>query len=157
MSKTFDWLRQTKPFIYLSWLIALAALVGSLYFSEIRHLAPCTLCWYQRIALYPLVALIAVGLLKKDKNLPYYVLPLSLASLAVGLFHILLQYGIIPETAAPCTQGISCATIQVTYFGFITIPLLSVIAAAVISLCMFWVIRLNKLASQKVQSGSSTN
>lgn len=129
---------------YLALLIAWAAVVGSLFFSEILHFPPCTLCWYQRIAMYPLVVILSVGILRKNKDLPLYVLPLSLIGLAIGLYHNLLYYNIIPETAAPCALGVSCTTKFVEYFGFITIPFLSMIAFGIISVAMiaFW--KINK-------------
>ena len=123
-----------KLIYYLAWLQALVATSGSLYFSEVRHFTPCILCWYQRILMYPLVLIIAVGLLLKDKKLPYYVLPLSLLGWSIALFHNLLNWGIITEKMVGCIQGVSCTTRYVGYFGFLTIPLMSLTAFTVISL-----------------------
>lgn len=133
-----------KYLAYFSLLIAWAAVVGSLFFSEILHFPPCTLCWYQRIFMYPLVVILSVGILRKNKDLPLYVLPLSLIGLAIGLYHNLLYYNIIPEAAAPCALGVSCTTKFVEYFGFITIPFLSMIAFGIINVAMvaFW--KMNK-------------
>lgn len=133
-----------KYLAYFSLLIAWAAVVGSLFFSEILHFPPCTLCWYQRIFMYPLVVILSVGILRKNKDLPFYVLPLSLIGLAIGIYHNLLYYNLIPESAAPCSLGISCTTKFVEYFGFITIPFLSMIAFGIISVAMiaFW--KINK-------------
>lgn len=129
---------------YLALLIAWAAVVGSLFFSEILHFPPCTLCWYQRIFMYPLVVILSVGILRKNKDLPLYVLPLALIGLVIGFYHNLLYYNIIPEAAAPCALGVSCTTKFVEYFGFITIPFLSMIAFGIISVAMvaFW--KMNK-------------
>lgn len=113
---------------YLAWLIALASMLGSLYFSEILHEAPCILCWYQRILIYPLVAIIPIGILLKDKKLHWYVLPLTIPGSAIALYHSLLQWGIIPEKVAPCTFGVSCLTKQLDLFGFVTLPFLSLLA-----------------------------
>ena len=56
---------------YLAWVISLIATLGSLTFGElVFHLPPCVLCWYQRILMYPLVVIIAIGIVKKDKFLP---------------------------------------------------------------------------------------
>ncbi|MFO0705036.1 MAG: disulfide oxidoreductase [Candidatus Andersenbacteria bacterium] len=140
-------LQKRTAVLYFAWAVSLAGLLGSLYYSEIRHLVPCVLCWYQRICLYPLAVIFAVGLLKKDKYLPYYVLPLSLIGGGIALFHYLLQLGIIPDSLAPCTQGISCASVYVEYFGFITIPFMSLVAFTIISICMWLTLRWNKAAS----------
>ena len=121
---------------YAAWTIAVAGMIGSLYFSEIRNFPPCILCWYQRIALYPLVAIIAVGIVRKDKNLPYYVLPLSIIGGAIAFYHNLLYYNIISGSIIPCTLGISCTTKFVEYFGFVTIPLLSFSSFVAITILM---------------------
>ncbi len=126
-----------KNILYLAWIQALVATLGSLYFSEIRHFTPCILCWYQRILMYPLVLIIAVGILRKDKKLYQYVYPLSILGMLIAFYHVLLQNGILPETVAPCQLGASCTTKYIGYFGFITIPVMSLIAFVVISLCMF--------------------
>ncbi len=114
-------------------LMAFISTVASLYFSEIAKLTPCVLCWYQRILMYPLVIIISIGLWKKDKNLPYFILPFSVLGIIISAYHNLLYYGIIPESIAPCTLGISCTTRQIEWFGFITIPLLSLFSFTAIT------------------------
>jgi len=122
--------------LYGAWAVALAATLGSLYFSEIRGFAPCILCWYQRIAMYPLVFIIGVGILKQDRKVYHYVLPLSVIGLGISVFHNLLYYGVIPEVLAPCVAGVSCTTRFIQYFGFVTIPFLSFTAFALIMVLM---------------------
>lgn len=129
-----NWLQ--KNILYLAWLQALVATLGSLYFSEIKHFTPCVLCWYQRILMYPLVIIIAVGILRKDKGLYQYVLPMSVLGLLIAFYHVLLQKGIIPESIGPCQLGASCVTKYTGYFGFLTIPVMSLIAFSVITICM---------------------
>ncbi len=109
----------------LSWIIALIGTVGSLYFSEVQQIAPCVLCWYQRIALYPLVILIPLGLWKKQSDIFLTILALTIPGAVVSMYHNLLVWGVIPEDMAPCVQGISCTTQVFSLFGFITIPLLA--------------------------------
>lgn len=125
-----------KNILYIAWVQSITAMFGSLYFSEVMKLTPCVLCWYQRILMYPLVAIIAVGILRKDKGLHQYVLPLSIAGFLIAAYHNLLYYGIIPESIQPCKLGISCTTRQIEWFGFITIPLMSLTAFAIITTCM---------------------
>lgn len=124
--------------LYAAWIIALLATVGSLFFSEVMSLPPCVLCWYQRIAMYPLVVVISAGIILRDSRLKFYALPLSLIGLAISIYHNLLYYGIIPESIAPCTQGISCTTVQLQWLGFITIPLMTLTAFIGISLCLLF-------------------
>lgn len=124
--------------VYVAWVQALVATLGSLFFSEIMQLPPCILCWYQRIAMYPLVFILTVGILLRDIRLKYYVLPLSLTGLAISIYHNLLYYKLIPESITPCTTGISCTTRQIEWLGFITIPLMAMTAFTVISLGMLF-------------------
>lgn len=125
-----------KNSAYFAWIVVLISISVSLYFSEIRLFAPCVLCWVQRIAMYPLIFILTVGILRKDKNLPYYILPLSIFGLIVAFYHTLLNYGIIPEKLAPCQFGVSCTTKYIQWFGFVTIPLLSFSAFLLITLFM---------------------
>lgn len=117
---------------------AIIATLGSLFFSEIMNYTPCVLCWYQRIAMYPLVIILAVGMYKKDKNISAYVLPLSIMGLFIALYHNLLYYHIISEDLQPCINGVSCTTKFFAWFGFVSIPLLSLIAFMVITASMFF-------------------
>lgn len=114
------------PVLKLSFLLALAGALGSLYFSEIAGHAPCVLCWYQRIALYPLVAIYFVALWTEDEKYPRYSLPLATIGFLLASYHNLLYYGVIPEDISPCTgSGNSCTQKQVELFGFVTIPLMA--------------------------------
>ncbi len=87
--------------------------------------------------MYPLVFVIGTGLIKKDKNLPLYVLPLSLTGMLVALYHNLIYYGIINERLVRCASDVPCTTRFFAWFGFITIPLLSLTAFTVITALMF--------------------
>lgn len=113
---------------YLLWILAIVATGGSLFFSEVMELPPCVLCWYQRIAMYPLVVIIAAGIVLGDAKWKWYAFPLSLVGLGFAVYHNLLYYHIIPESLAPCMEGISCTSRQLEWLGFITIPLMSLTA-----------------------------
>lgn len=129
--------KSAKPFIILAWLLAIGATIGSLFFQYSWDLPPCVLCWFQRISIYPMVFLFAVALIRKDKNVIWYALPLLIAGWLVSSYHILLYYQIIPEAIAPCQAGVSCTTKFFEWFGFITIPLMSWIGHTVlIALCL---------------------
>lgn len=122
---------------YAAWLVALVATVGSLFFSEVMELPPCILCWYQRIAMYPLVLVIGVGIVTRDAKWKYYALPLSLVGLAIAIYHNLLYYSLIPDSITPCKEGISCTTVQIEWLGFITIPLMALTAFVLVSVIAF--------------------
>jgi disulfide bond formation protein DsbB len=121
---------------YLAWVIALVATVGSLFFSEVMELPPCILCWYQRIAMYPLVFVLGAGIIMRDRRVKYYALPLSLVGLGISIYHNLLYYGMIPDSITPCTTGVSCTTVQIEWLGFITIPLMALTAFVLVSVCL---------------------
>jgi disulfide bond formation protein DsbB len=126
-----QWIRENA--LRLAWVQALLAMTGSLYFSEIRHFPPCVLCWYQRIAMYPLGIILAWVMINRVRGWKTLVLPFSTIGMLIAAYHCLLYYKILPEAIAPCTAGVSCTTEFIEYFGFITIPLLSFFAFAVIT------------------------
>jgi len=112
----------------ISFLISLGATLGSLYFGEVLKYPPCTLCWYQRICMYPLVFIFGAALWTEDENFLKYSLPLTKVGVLIAVYHNLLYYGIIPESITPCTQGVSCTSKQIELLGFITIPLMSLLS-----------------------------
>ncbi len=114
--------------LYIGLSIALVGFVGSLYFSEVMGMQPCLLCWYQRIALYPLVIIFIVGIIKKTRDAWDYAIPLVGIGSLIGLYQVLLVQGVIAEGAATCSLGVPCAQVTWSLFGFITIPLLSFLA-----------------------------
>ncbi|WP_206731957.1 disulfide oxidoreductase [Arcobacter cloacae] len=119
-------------FIFLAFLVSLIATLGSLFFSEIMNFVPCSLCWYQRIFMYPLVFIFLVNLLYPDDKIYKYSFPLVIIGLAFSVYHNLLILKIIPENLSPCVQGIPCSVDYLNWFGFITIPLLSFFAYTII-------------------------
>jgi len=120
----------------LAALVAITATLGSLYYSEVAGYIPCTLCWYQRIVMYPLVAVLLVGLISRDDLLPRYVLPLSLIGIFISSYHYLVQWNVIGGSNV-CTTGVPCSGRYVNWLGFITIPLQALTAFTLITLAMF--------------------
>jgi disulfide bond formation protein DsbB/mono/diheme cytochrome c family protein len=128
------WLDRSS--LYIALLAAWIAMLGSLYFSEVAHYIPCSLCWYQRILMYPLTLVIAVGLLRRDENTPLLVLPFSLLGIGVSTYHVLLEKTDWFSSDATCQVGVPCTVIWINWFGFLTIPFLALIAFLVISVMM---------------------
>ena len=114
--------------LFLSWLVASVSVLGSLFFSHVMEFAPCVLCWYQRIFLFPLVIILAAGLFPFDKSVMRYALPLTVAGWLTAAYHNLLYAGIIPESMQPCSQGVSCTEEYIELFDFISIPMLSILS-----------------------------
>jgi disulfide bond formation protein DsbB len=108
----------------LAWLVALVATAGSLYFSEVRHFAPCPLCWYQRIAMYPLALVLGIAAFTNDRRIRRYVLPVTLVGAAISAYHYQLER-FPDQEAVACSKEIPCTTIWFEQFGYITLPLLA--------------------------------
>ncbi len=121
--------------IFGAWLVAAASTLGALFFGEVMQLPTCVLCWYQRIFMFPLVLILPIGLFPLDRNVLRYALPLAMLGWPFAVFHVLLIAGVIPEEIRPCTQGVPCSEKVIEWFGFVTIPLLAVVAfSAIIAL-----------------------
>ena len=123
-------------FLFAAWLIATVSTLAALFLSEVMEVAPCSLCWYQRIFMFPLVFVLASGLFPPDRRVLRYATPLVVAGWLLALFHLLLTRGYIPETMTPCRQGIPCSRIDVEWFGFVTVPLLSLLSFTAIGLAL---------------------
>ena len=113
------------PFLHGAWLVAVVGTLASLFFGEVMKLPPCTLCWYQRICLFPLSAILTVGILLRDARVASYAWPLVLIGWSIAVYHNGVYWGWIPESLSPCAEGASCRAVHIEWLGFITIPLLS--------------------------------
>lgn len=133
--------------LYGAFAVALAAMLGSLYFSEVLKFAPCVLCWSLRVATYPLVVTLGYGIYKKSRDLIMPSIILASAGLLVSIFHNLLYYKFIPETAAPCTVGVSCTSRYLHSLGFIDIPFLGLVG--VVTILILLIIHWKATAPQK--------
>jgi disulfide bond formation protein DsbB len=113
---------------------AWAATCGSLFFSEVLGWRPCALCWYQRILMYPLALLLAIGIVRRDHGLHAYVLPFSIAGIGVSLYHyLLIKTDWFPPPA--CAVDVPCTVDYLNWFGFVNIPFLALTAFLIIT-CM---------------------
>jgi len=110
-------------------LVAIVATVGSLYFSEIANLSPCTLCWYQRILMYPLVVILGVATIETRPAVWKTALPLSTLGIGVSAYHTALQL----TPTVQCSIGVGCGTIQWQGLGIFTIPRLALLAFLLIT------------------------
>lgn len=118
-----------KNVLLFSFIVALTATLGSLFYSEIAGYEPCKLCWFQRIVMYPQAIILGIALVKKDKGVGEYGIALSGIGAIVAGYHYLLQIGIAPKL--PCSAvgySASCAQRFVMNFGYITIPMMTLTA-----------------------------
>ncbi|UOY92465.1 disulfide oxidoreductase [Ectobacillus sp. JY-23] len=131
--------------LYMAWFVSVTAVLGSLYFSEVRGFIPCELCWYQRIMMYPLAIFLGIATIYQDTRIKKYALPLSIIGGSISIFHYMMQK--IPGFAAikPCVQGVPCTGQYINWLGFITIPFLALVAFTLITILLL----LTKCSSEK--------
>lgn len=121
---------------HIALLAAWIATCGSLFFSEVLGWRPCLLCWYQRILMYPLAVLLAIGILRRDRGLPTYVLPFSMTGIGVSLYHyLLIKTDWLPPPA--CAVDVPCTVDYIDWFGVVNIPFLALTAFLIITCMMF--------------------
>ncbi|NIK12014.1 disulfide oxidoreductase [Alkalibacillus almallahensis] len=124
--------KQSENTAIMIWIVALIATLGSLYFSEIRQFEPCLLCWYQRIFMYPLVIIMIIGIVGKDRHVFQYSMILSGIGLAISIYHYTIQkIAFMQDNALSCGE-VSCVAQYINWGGFITIPFLAGLAFAII-------------------------
>lgn len=128
-----------KNSIEISMLAATFASLSTLFLSEIALLAPCELCWYQRVFMFPQVVILGIALLKNDIKVRATSLALSVIGFSIAVYHIFLQYF---PAVFPCTdRAVSCALTQFKDFGYVTIPVMSATVFAFIILLMLFGLR----------------
>lgn len=110
----------SKYGLFLAWIVACIATIGSLGFSEMKNIAPCTLCWYQRIFMFPLCIILGIAAFRKDYHIIPYALPLSLIGTVIALFHFLLQE--LPHfSLALCIGDQNCSVKSLDYSSIFTV------------------------------------
>jgi disulfide bond formation protein DsbB len=122
--------------LWLAFAVALTATAGSLYLSEVAGFIPCTLCWYQRIAMYPLVVVLGIAAWRGDRGIRRYVAPVAAIGAAIAAYHVALQR--LPGLpSGGCSLDAPCTAIYVERFGFVTIPVMALVAfLAIIALLL---------------------
>jgi disulfide bond formation protein DsbB len=110
---------------WLAWLVAAVATAGSLYFSEVADFVPCRLCWFQRVAMYPLSVVLLVAALRRDRGALWYVLPIAVAGAAVSSYHYVLEWAPSLEGGACRAVGPACADVWFREFGFVTLAFMA--------------------------------
>jgi len=126
--------------LWMAWTVAVVATVGSLLYSELLHFHPCRLCWFQRIAMYPLSAILLVGAIRKEAIAKFYALPLVLIGLGISIWHYLIQ--IFPSLeGGACDPANPCSSRWVEVFGFISIPFMAGAGFIVIAVLLVFYVR----------------
>ncbi|HET8526486.1 MAG TPA: disulfide oxidoreductase [Actinomycetota bacterium] len=107
---------------WLAWIVALACVLGSLYLSEVAHFVPCKLCWYQRIAMYPLVVLLLVAAIRDDRAIARATLPLVAIGAGISVFHYLVERFPAMAGASTCDPTAPCTVLWILRFHYLSIP-----------------------------------
>jgi len=127
--------------LWLAFTVATTATLGSLYLSEIAHLIPCTFCWYQRIAMYPLVPILGIAAWRKDDSVRIYAATLAGIGAIIATYHRLMQE--FPDLGGTaCSTGVPCTAAYFTLFGFVTIPYMA-LSGFLLILVLLWIDRSN--------------
>ncbi|GAE27690.1 disulfide bond formation protein B [Halalkalibacter wakoensis JCM 9140] len=133
--------KQLENLAIIAWITSLVATLGSLYFSQVKMYEPCTLCWYQRIVIYPIVIIFVIGILKKDATVALYSAVFSFIGIGLSSYHYALQkIPFFTETAPACGR-VPCTGQYINWFGFVTIPFLALTAFTIIFICSFMILK----------------
>jgi disulfide bond formation protein DsbB len=102
-----------------------AATLGSLYLSEVAHLVPCRLCWYQRIAMYSTAVILVAAAIRRDRNIRFYGILLVSLGTIVSAYHYLIQRFPSLERGTSCDPLNPCTTTLVWKLHYISIPFMA--------------------------------
>lgn len=129
--------------IWIAWLVALVATAGSLIYSEVIHFIPCRLCWFQRIAMYPMAVVLLVGAIRKDRAVKFYALPLAMTGLAISIWHYTIQ--VFPTLeGGSCDPSNPCSGRYVEVFGAISIPFMAGAGFTLIAVLLAFYVRASR-------------
>lgn len=105
--------------------VGAVATSGSLYFSEVADYVPCRLCWFQRIAMYPIALVALVALVRRDRGARWYLLPMAIIGAAISTYHYLIERGVLDDSESCALFGPSCADVWFEEFGFVTLAFMA--------------------------------
>ncbi|MCC6926481.1 disulfide bond formation protein B [Novosphingobium sp.] len=124
--------------LFLAWGIATISALGVLFVGEVMGQTPCSLCWFQRAFMFPLAVILGIAALRSDFTIWRYAMALAGLGAFVALYHSLVYVGVIAESLAPCSQGVSCASADMTIFGVLPLPFLALGAFLGIAALMYF-------------------
>ena len=144
MAQTFQHRIGAFPGYFAAMLVVWAGVLGSLFFSEIWQLAPCELCWWQRVFMYPMAVLLPIAVWVEDVKVYRYILPLGLLGFLVSIYQnwLIYQskylYGVSEMDVVTCGGGVSCTEQQLEFLGIINIPLMALVGFGLILVLVWW-------------------
>lgn len=144
--------------LWLAWAMAVIATLGSLYYSEVADLIPCTLCWYQRIAMYPWAIVLGIMAWNRERAAARYALPVVIIGFGISTYHYLLQRfpDALPEAA--CSATVPCSAAYIWKFDLVSIPFMAGVSfAAMITMLLVhraWLARLEEDGEHRTMSAT---
>jgi len=127
-----------------TWVIVLTASFSAIFIGEILGKTPCTLCWYQRICMFPLVIILGVGCYKSDYAAVIYALPFAIIGTGIALYHSLLYAKVIDVKITACVVDVPCGGDGMTIFGTVALPYLSLVSFSVVLAILLILTRTNR-------------
>ena len=112
--------------------VGVVSTFGSLYFSEVADYVPCRLCWFQRIAMYPIALVALVALVRRDRGARWYLVPMAAIGAAISTYHYLIERGVVADSESCALFGPSCADVWFTEFGFVTLAFMALAGFAAV-------------------------
>lgn len=122
--------------VALAALVATAATLGSLYFSEVQNLVPCRLCWFQRICMYPLALVLGIGAWRRDRDVRWYAVPLAALGLLISAYHYLIEWFPSLEAGA-CDLTAPCSVPYFRGFGIASLAFMAMCGFAAVLALLF--------------------
>ena len=122
--------------LWLAWSVAATATAGSLYFSEIADFVPCRLCWFQRVCMYPLAAILLVAAVRRDRAVRWSALPMLAAGIGLSSYHYLIEWKPTLGRGA-CGIGPSCTDVWFRRMGFVTLAFMALCGFVAIAALLF--------------------
>lgn len=116
----------------LTFVVALASLLGSLYFSEVAHYVPCRLCWFQRTAMYPIAMVGLVATVRRDRSARWYAVSLAAVGIAISTWHYLVEWNPTWEGESCSLFGPACSDLWFRSFGFVSLAFMALCGFAAI-------------------------
>lgn len=128
-----------KYTFHLGFLVALGAVLLSLFYSDVVGYPPCELCWIQRIFLYPQLILFGMELYKKERAIVDFSIVFAILGSLTSIYHIYVEGGGTKglSCADPTSGGISCAVRYIYEFGYITMPIMALTLSLFIIVILF--------------------
>ncbi len=152
-SSLFDDVRRIS--LWLAWLVATVTTLGSLYYSEVAHFTPCKLCWYQRIAMYPLAIVLLIAAARRDRGIAWYVVPVATIGALFSVYQTQLQ-AFPHQHSSFCTLTEPCTVRYVWEFGFVSLPFMALSAFVFIITMTIVAASTDSFRSNREQATAST-